>query len=279
MSTLSSIIVLVAATFVIAADSELANELATDPETGMKHLMVNHPGLFIFIQFVNAYCVAALVEEMVKCFGYRMVVTPDLIQGGSHATTNTNNSDGGAAEASDENPKSLKSTGAGITVAMVSVALGFACCENLIYIFVYSPPSLDIEVATLFARSMFPVHPLCAAIQSIGVCRRDLEKDKRFGLGRIIFPAILLHGTFDFVLMLAAYFQQRDAIKEGNEDGGEEDAQNDDSEDIVSQLPSLIIGLMLVITGYNYYVVQSRAQNRRLIALDNVSTEQSSPLV
>ena len=163
---------------------------------------------------------------------------------------------------------------------MVSVALGFACCENLVYIFVYSPPSLGVEVSTLLARSLFPVHPLCAAIQSIGVCKRDIEGDKRFGLGRIIFPAVLLHGSFDFVLMVAAYWQKREDIIEGNDDDGTSPEDDETaSEDLVAQLPALVAGLVFVITGYAYYVTQSRAQTRRLVAMDNSALEQSSPLV
>lgn len=34
--------------------------------------------------------------------------------------------------------RSLNSYGNGITIAMVTVAMGFACCENLIYIFIYT---------------------------------------------------------------------------------------------------------------------------------------------
>ena len=163
---------------------------------------------------------------------------------------------------------------------MVSVSLGFACCENLAYVFVYSPPSLGIEISTLLARSLFPVHPLCAAIQSIGVCKRDLEGDKRFGLGRIILPAILLHGSFDFVLMVAAFLQQRKDIIEGKDDeSGQKSDDSEDSADLSEQLPALIIGLIFVITGYAYYVMQSRAQNRRLIAMDDAARDQSSPLV
>lgn len=117
---------------------------------------------------------------------------------------------------------------------MVSVALGFACCENLIYVFVYSPPSLGVEISTLLARSFFPVHPLCAAIQSIGVCKRDLEGDGRYGLGRIISPAVLLHGTFDLVLMLAAYFAQAEKIREGNDDDGTSELP--DGDDAIRQI-------------------------------------------
>ena len=262
VSTIASIVVLILGAIVLVSDSDLANEITTNPTRGMKDLAVEYPGLFIFINFVNAYLVAALCEESIKYFGYRMVETPDLLS----STTN--------------NSKTMKSTGAGVTVAMVSVALGFACCENLMYIFVYSPPSLGVEVSTLLARSLFPVHPLCAAIQSIGVCKRDIEGDKRYGLGWIIFPAMLLHGTFDFVLMLAAYFQQVDDIKEGNDDDGNmAESDKDEDVDLASQLPSLICGMSLIIFGYAYYVFQSRAQTKRLIAADDNARDQNSLLV
>ena len=163
---------------------------------------------------------------------------------------------------------------------MVSVALGFACCENLLYVFVYSPPSIGVEISTLLARSFFPVHPLCAAIQSIGVCKRDLERDKRCGLGRIILPAILLHGSFDFVLMAAAVFQNVQDIKEGNDDDGTaESSENDKNVDLSTQIPSLVAGLALVACGFVYYAIQSRAQARRLVAMDDESVVPRSLLL
>ena len=58
--------------------------------------------------------------------------------------------------------KTLASTGAAITIAMVSVSLGFACCENMIYIFLYTGGSIYSEIGVLITRSLFPVHPLCA---------------------------------------------------------------------------------------------------------------------
>jgi len=96
---------------------------------------------------------------------------------------------------------SVVSIGEAITVAMITVALGFACAENLLYIFVYTPPGLGAEISTLYVRCLFPIHPMAAALQSIGVCRRDLEKDSSVGIGRILWPAWLLHGTFDASLM------------------------------------------------------------------------------
>ncbi len=58
--------------------------------------------------------------------------------------------------------KTVCSTGAAITIAMVSVSLGFACCENLLYIFLYTGGTLSSEIGVLLSRSLFPVHPLCA---------------------------------------------------------------------------------------------------------------------
>lgn len=37
--------------------------------------------------------------------------------------------------------RTKESIGAAITVAMVAVAVGFACCENLVYIFLYNGSS------------------------------------------------------------------------------------------------------------------------------------------
>jgi len=259
ISTVASAIVLIVGVIILANDSELSKEMQTDPKKAMKDLAVNHPGLFIFMNFVNAFAVAALCEEFVKYFGYRMVQTPCF----------------------SSSNQTLKSTGSAITVAMVSVSLGFACCENLIYIFVYSPPGIAIQASTLLARSFFPVHPLCAAIQSIGVCKRDLEGDKRYGLGWIALPAIMLHGTFDFVLMIAAYYYQVENIKEGNDDDGGNVTTPDtgDDVDIVSQLPAMMCGLFLVIIGYSWYVIQSRAQTKRLAAMDIAVRDQNSLLV
>jgi hypothetical protein len=299
MSAVAGFVFLIALTLVIASDGGLANEISANPEKGMKDLAVNHPGVFIFIQFVNAFFVAAIVEEIVKYFTYRMVETPDLTL--SQGRNSSSLAEGGAHGYS----VGARSTGSAVTVAvslygkedfryssslifqsfyrdkMVSVALGFACCENLVYIFVYSPPSLDFQISTLLARSCFPVHPLCAAIQSIGVCKRDIEGDKRHGLGRISFPAILLHGTFDFVLMLAAYFQQVENIKneENNDDETLGASHDEEQTGDVSQLPALICGLVLVITGYTFYVIRSRAQTRRLVAMDNAVIDRNSLLV
>ena len=140
VSTVASIGVLIIASVVFATDADLANEMSSDPKAAVKDFMVNYTGLFVFIQFVNAFCVAALVEEMVKYFSYRMVVTPDLNPQGRSAQLSTNaaveeaehvdlNPQGQSAQLStnaateeaehvDACWKNLTSTGSGITVAV-----------------------------------------------------------------------------------------------------------------------------------------------------------------
>lgn len=110
VSALGSALVLLVSAIVVVSDDDLRDLMEKDHKEAMKEFSVNHPGVFIFMNFINAYLVAAVVEEMVKYFGFRMVVTPDLL---TSSQRNGNNEDGNTA-------KSLKSTGAGITVAVRS---------------------------------------------------------------------------------------------------------------------------------------------------------------
>lgn len=173
-----------------------------------------YPVVTIIYLFINAYLMAAFVEELCKYFGFRMVEHPDFLtdeeltegteavaalerraareaaleqeeddedelqpggdcgayaamQGDSLATAVGEAADvalqhaestlsaavkavGATSPKTESNlklapapPKTLNGKGAAITVAMVAVALGFACCENLIYIFIYNGSSLE----------------------------------------------------------------------------------------------------------------------------------------
>jgi magnesium-transporting ATPase (P-type) len=133
---------------------------------------------------------------------------------------------------------------------MVAVSLGFACCENLIYVFVYARGNVNVEMSVLFMRSLFPVHPLAAAIQSIGVVKRDLEgMQQHYSIGKILLPAILLHGTFDFSLMLISVIGQH----------SNNDEDNDNDEEIIStniliiSLICLGVSILVVLIGICYY--------------------------
>lgn len=259
--------------------------------------------LVIVVLALNAFVVAALVEELCKYFGFWMVEHPDFLSPhdleqlvGISLTSSSENDMASAEHGQAEDPliqdsttitrvnttaapvsdKTLASTGAGITIAMVAAALGYACCENLAYIFVYTPPGLGHELQTLGLRSLFPVHPLCAAIQSIGVCRRDLEGDRACQLGRILFPAILLHGTFDFALMVLAMFQAMSQIPIDDDDNNNNNNDDDDkAASLMDQLPSLAAGFGIMIVGIVYYVIQSNHQVNRLRDLERARRDGS----
>eukprot|EP00588_Corethron_pennatum_P027664 CAMPEP_0194325000 /NCGR_PEP_ID=MMETSP0171-20130528/28978_1 /TAXON_ID=218684 /ORGANISM="Corethron pennatum, Strain L29A3" /LENGTH=613 /DNA_ID=CAMNT_0039084007 /DNA_START=57 /DNA_END=1895 /DNA_ORIENTATION=+ len=157
-------------------------------------------GLGVISMFLNAFVVAALSEELCKYFAYWMVEHPDFLDDDEREELELAQSD----ERLPSPGRSPSSRGTGITVAMVAAALGFTCCENLEYVLASS--DTGVQVATLIARSVLPVHALAAAIQSVGVCRRDLEGDRSHQLGRIVLPALLLHGFYDFFLMVMPVF-------------------------------------------------------------------------
>jgi hypothetical protein len=100
---------------------------------------------------------------------------------------------------------------------------------------------------------MFPVHPIAAAIQSVYVCRRDLEKDMTIGLGRIVLPSVVFHGTYDFALLAITSSWQKD--------------QNYfyQVENVTGvAIVSFCVSLFMVVAGGLYYMRISRAQYARL---------------
>lgn len=113
--------------------------------------------------------------------------------------------------------------------------------------------SLCTEIATLIVKSIFPVHPIAAAIQSVYVCRRDLEKDPTIGIGRIVLPSVVFHGTYDFTLLAIASSWQKDYNYFYQ-------VENVTAVAIVS----FCVSLFIVLLGGLYYMRISRAQYARL---------------
>ena len=124
---------------------------------------------------------------------------------------------------------------------MVIVALGLACAENVLYVYLAGGTQVQNEIFILIARSIFPVHAMCAAMQSIGVIERDIlfvrtdgERDdimnhenEEKGLGQILLPSILLHGTFDAVLMVMGGLEAyHDDANDDNYDGNQDNSDN-----------------------------------------------------
>lgn len=182
----------------------------TDDDINGEEAELNIPmpyklALGLFGAFLNAFVVAGLVEELGKYLCFWMCEHPDLVDKEVVMETNPTIENANAREdmellPPDETSQSLTppvsaslvSRGSAITIAMVATSLGFACAENLLYVFVYTPPGIDAELSTLIVRCMFPVHPLAAALQSIGVCRRDLEGDKSTQVGRILYVSFCI---------------------------------------------------------------------------------------
>lgn len=133
-------------------------------------------------------------------------------------------------------------------------------------------------------RSLFPVHPLAAAIQSIGVCRRDLEGDNSIGIGRIIFPAVLLHGTFDFVLMIIAVVIGMRHIDEFLDPERQKTGEKIELTPADKRLNyiSMACAFAMVLIGVVYYVKESRSQKKRLEEMESTrhgQTDSELPLV
>eukprot|EP00543_Licmophora_paradoxa_P004955 CAMPEP_0202442016 /NCGR_PEP_ID=MMETSP1360-20130828/1516_1 /ASSEMBLY_ACC=CAM_ASM_000848 /TAXON_ID=515479 /ORGANISM="Licmophora paradoxa, Strain CCMP2313" /LENGTH=376 /DNA_ID=CAMNT_0049057253 /DNA_START=716 /DNA_END=1846 /DNA_ORIENTATION=- len=215
--------------------------------------------------FFMAFVVAALVEEIWKYFGFYMLQTPDLMDQNKIILENNNN-------ISTSNLNHVIQ-GSNITIAMVTVAIGFACAENLEYVF--GTKSVKTELFTLMIRAILPVHPLCAAIQSVGVVKRDIEgrnvNTSRFGTGRILFPAILLHGMFDFIAMFVGFVEtveSDDIFIDDDQVAAEQRAQGGEKElttqEIILNLKSIVFVLPVVVVGVVYYFIASRSQRRRL---------------
>lgn len=238
----------------------------------------DHPVFFTLYLILASFALAAFVEEMCKYYGYRMVEHPDFLskrelEDAMNVVHGENEEDPDASRQErhdfSKQRRSLQSHGAAVTVAMVAVAMGFTCCENLVYVFVYSGSSLEMELQVLLARSFFPVHALAAALQSIGVVERDVEGRRTSRLGRIIGPAVLFHGCYDFLLLWIDFLAERHGI------------YADDDDDLIEWpvLLSFLSSLLVMASALWYYMQQSRKQRNRLIEMDRDESAVRSSLI
>lgn len=122
---------------------------------------------------------------------------------------------------------------------------------------------LFTEIVVLVLRSFTPVHPLCAAIQSIGIVRRDIEGQG--GIGRAIFPALLLHGMFDYALFAYAAIVMSTTPKPPPPDIG-------------PILIQLSLGLGILALGALYYFREAKKQRERLMALESLRMDGAEEL-
>jgi len=212
----------------------LQDYIQNNPKTYMMdtisdHWILNSIGLLLY-----TFIVVALVEELVKYYCYFTLETP---------------------EQDPANRKSKTEQGNYITIAMITAALGFACKENLNYVLGMTPNTHD-EFFIFVLRCLLPIHPLCAAIQSIGIVQRDVELHPKWQLGRSIFPAILLHATYDFTLLFYGIVFP---------DNTENVDAKEDQLNIANILPTEGIGFFFMVFGAIYYHYNATKQRARLL--------------
>lgn len=123
----------------------------------------------------------------------------------------------------------------------------------------------------LFFRSIFPVHALSAALQSINMIRKFVETSEdsghRIGVGRIVLPAVLLHGSFDAVLMginMFIDFSWDEYLDEHDGNIGDDEPYNS----VLLNMVAWMSITTVMFTGIGWYYYQYSKQRRRLRELD-----------
>mmetsp|Transcript_24059 Transcript_24059/g.27460 ORF Transcript_24059/g.27460 Transcript_24059/m.27460 type:complete len:904 (+) Transcript_24059:418-3129(+) len=282
----------------------------------------NYRFVLIIADVLNAFLVAALVEEICKYYTFRTVEHPDLIfltgldrskrdmkssyggnssyafssdnnalfarcdtfesaysynsskkrsYRGSNITPMHENKVGTSRGDNDENDepdvRTLRQKAAAVTTAMISGAVGLACAENFIYVFFLGGSNAQEEITMLLFRSIFPVHALVAAMQSIGVIKKfleqsDVESTSRIGVGKIILPAVLLHGSFDTVLMTV------NSVIDFVEEDAENQGGNSSYSAFVLNTVAAAVVVSVMLSGLLWYFFAHRQQKARLKALE-----------
>jgi hypothetical protein len=181
--------------------------------------------------------------------------------------------------------RTLQQQGAAITTGMISVAVGLACAENFIYVFFLSNYDEDdgyvvtdaervsSRMSLLLLRSIFPVHALSAAMQSVSMIRKFIEEkhggERNIGVGRIIFPAVLLHGSFDAVLMCVKCYVYASYEQYYANGGTDDDATWVEPYNALATSLTAVFGIVSVMAlSSGWYTYQHKKQMLRLATYD-----------
>jgi hypothetical protein len=175
----------------------------------------------------------------------------------------------------DENDaRTYRQKAAAVTTGMISVAVGLACAENFIYVFLMGgaqEKAMEEWIVLLF-RSIFPIHALAAAMQSINMIRKFVEctddNDHRIGVGRIILPAVLLHGTFDAILLSINVFVESSWDRYLDANGGNNVEDGGPYNPLVVNLVAWSSVICIMFMGIFWYFRENRNQRLRLILLE-----------
>jgi hypothetical protein len=180
----------------------------------------------------------------------------------------------------DENDaRTYRQKAMAITTGMISVAVGLACAENFLYVFILGGTGSSSdgsgilqEWIVLFFRSIFPIHALAAAMQSINMIRKFVEcsddNSHRVGVGRIVLPAVVLHGTFDAILLSINVYVETAWDKYREEHGGNVQEGVEPYNALLLNLVAWISIIIIMLIGMVWYYRQNRSQRLRLIVLE-----------
>ena len=217
-----------------------------------------YPISYLCCFFFYCFFVAAFIEEPIKYLAYRMLSDhPDfwskrrleiVIAGTRLDRRSTVDPD--VLPNSQAQERTLRSRSAIFLVAMVAVSLGFACCENLLFALMCYNQDIEWR-ATLIRVLLLPIHPVCAAWQSIGVSQRDLEHNRNYQLGWILLPAVFWHGLFDFALLLGPVLVENEWV---------------DVDEWL--LPSVVLAIALLLLILNIIAQQVRLQGESEEGMD-----------
>eukprot|EP01040_Poterioochromonas_malhamensis_P009825 gene9826-10669_t len=152
-----------------------SNSTSFNPDEIPRDLLAHNLWLVLFVLFLMTFVVMAGVEESMKHFAVRCCrfATP------------------------------LKDPHV-VLVYLVAAALGFATAENLEYVFgVHVSPIPGTsrfwgEFAVLRTRLLMPIHLICAVLQAAQMAQVVLGIAPQLNLGKVLLPAIVLHGSFEY---------------------------------------------------------------------------------
>lgn len=134
--------------------------------------------------FLLAFVVAAGVEETMKHFVVRCCRFPQSLK----------------------EPQTMM-------VYLLTAALGFATAENIEYVLgAKSSPIAGVslfvgELFILTIRILMPIHLICAVLQAAEMSKRETGIDPNMPLFKVLLPAVVLHGSFDFFLFFVSALQ------------------------------------------------------------------------
>ncbi|CAJ1958138.1 unnamed protein product [Cylindrotheca closterium] len=199
----------------------------------------------------------------------------------------------GFMEEEEPDVRTFRQKASAVTTGMISVAVGLACAENFVYVFLLGGTAANSgdaesggileEWLVLLFRSCFPVHALAAAMQSVNVIRKFIETrtdndNHRIGIGRIVFPAILMHGTFDAVLLSVNVYIETVWENYLAKYGGKIDPDDPPYDAMTLNIVAFTSIAWVMLVGLIWYWREFRSQRQRLIVLEEKEKANSDSL-